>query len=175
MGIKKGVSMSHLSASMTLLLCVALSGVPGTEDVGTLSLDDSLILSSTEVAAERAEAEYQVTALTYDSNIALDGKDAHFNIQVDGQLGSTGSVEFGVGPDEPGMIVRKLFTAPDVGEVRQVQISSTDSRSIVVFKWFKVKLNSMYWYAEMPYLVNITAGMPTKLEAVAVRCEASTC
>ena len=34
---------------------------------------------------------------------------------------------------------------------------------------FKVKLNSMYWYAEMPYLVNITAGMPTMLEAVAVR------
>ena len=47
-----------------------------------MSLDDSLSLTSTGVATERAEAEYQVTALTYDSNIALDGKDAHFNIQV---------------------------------------------------------------------------------------------
>ena len=50
--------------------------------------------------------------------------------------------------------------------MQSVKISSEDSKGIVVFKWVKVELHKMYWYANMPYLLNYTeTPNPTSVEA----------
>merc|ERR1712072_640105 len=152
--------------SLLLIAVSCASLASGLSDAESLVLDDG----------SDAAVDYQVTAFTFGSDIALLGKDAHFSIEVKGTDGTTGEQSFGVGPDTPGTIVRKQFSGVDVGDVQKVKISSQDSKSIVVFQWVKVKQQGVSWYGNMPYLVNFTATPnPTSLEAEMSRCEGSSC
>eukprot|EP00656_Telonema_subtile_P013208 TRINITY_DN16699_c0_g1_i3.p2 TRINITY_DN16699_c0_g1~~TRINITY_DN16699_c0_g1_i3.p2 ORF type:complete len:172 (-),score=46.35 TRINITY_DN16699_c0_g1_i3:127-642(-) len=140
------------------------------------AVDDQVGMSVTlDGAAEQTGTDYQITAMLYNADIVHMAKDSHFNITVTGDRGVASSF-LGKIPDQAnGMVLRKRFSGPDVGDVQKVRIRSEDSKSVIVFKWIKVKLNDMYWYATMPALVNITTSMPTHLDAAVQRCAATTC
>merc|ERR1712167_329871 len=77
-------------------------------------------------APAAAQTDYSIVAKNYNDDVGTMGKGGAFTVNIQGDKGQTGPLDFASGPDKKNEVVRKKIRSKDVGVISKITVAADD-------------------------------------------------